>query len=320
MKRRTFTWSLLGFAWLGGGCDPATNDQYQGKVLASLHGLVSSAPATPSPWGPVPESEVVLVWGQADGKAMKFVAEKVPVTGTFPAAFKLDLHHPPPAAVGFEFGQNRISTAILVALEKSDWKQGTVLEKGRSIEVLGMAKERLVYLEKTVSADDPAAIVLGGIHTAGFHLFAPVKITVAEAQRRRAACAILMPQKPDTCVSRDDDGDLQSIGGLPGGLDHVIQLPVATDPGARMILVGGDEPPDPCLDCEQPASRGSSETIKDAGVAQGAADGGVACGSNAPGGGSSSCSGSGADAGAADSGGAGTSGSPATPIGDPERP
>src|SRR5712671_3789157 len=132
MRRYGLVTMLLAAVGCGSGPDDG------GAVLATVHGELTATPAgepTAANGRPI---EVALVWGTATGAGQKLVAEKVSVTGMFPAAFALELHQAPPASLGIPLAGAKVSVAFIAALEKSDWQQGTLLDKGKTIEVFGM--------------------------------------------------------------------------------------------------------------------------------------------------------------------------------------
>jgi hypothetical protein len=277
------TFALFGGLAIAGaalGCDPVANDNYQGKVLATLHGVVATPTAgvggTQAPTQPV---EVALIWGKPDGMSVKLVAEKVDISGMFPAEFTVQLHHPPPSMVGASLAGAMVSQAFIAALPRTDWKQGTLLDKGRSVEVFGLAREQLFHLDHALAADDPLAVLLGGIHEAGFHLVTQKEITTAEAQTQAAACReVLAAQYAERCDQTPADGLFQGLVEVPGGLSHVIQFAL-NGPEDRSFIGTGPEDAPPCSDCEVPVSSSNGSTPPSSGPRDGGPGVSNPCGS-----------------------------------------
>jgi hypothetical protein len=239
-RRRIFLMTCLA----AGACDPVASNKYEGEVLATLHGLVTGrVPQVPIPL------EVAVVWGQPDGNAIKFVSEKVPITGKFPAEFTIELHRPPPAQAGWQFPGGRINIGFIAALEKSDWAQGTVLEKGRNVAAYGVARETLVHLDRELPAGQ-GILGLGGIRAAGFHLVGEVTITADEARREAQACRMMYPAAPaEACEPQPaEGGGFQTTREVKDGLAHKIELSL-TFPDFEVVSGGEDEPSPPCPDC-----------------------------------------------------------------------
>lgn len=256
MKPTRWAFSVAAAAMaVAAGCDPVASDNYEGKVLATLHTLVATAtpgsgpgaPAEPAP--AIPPLELAAVWGRPDGNSVKFVAEKLPIAGMFPAEFTLRLHHPPPVSAMWNVGGVNLGLAFVTALEKSDWKAGTVLELGRGVKSYGESAEIVAYLDRTVAADDPFAVVFG-VRQAGFHIVRQVELTADQAASWLVACRKLLPE--DACKPNSQGGSGGSGSGgtsetstnglaeVADGLAHVMKVEISPYP---KILEGGGEPP-----------------------------------------------------------------------------
>jgi hypothetical protein len=233
---------LILIAGAAAGCDPVASNQYQGEVLATLQGVVRSQVQPPIPL------EVALVWGRPDGNGIKFIAEKVPITGTFPAQFTIQLHHPPPREAGWQFPGGRINVGFIAALGISDWSQGTLLEAGRNVAAYGLADEVLVHLDRDLGAN--GVLGLGGVHTPGFHLVGEVTLTAEEAQREAEACRKMFPTAPaEACTPEPtSDGKFRFVREMQEGLAHRIELKL-TFPDFTVLSGGEGEPGPPCVDC-----------------------------------------------------------------------
>jgi hypothetical protein len=265
---------------LGGAaaCDPVASDKYQGEVLATLHGVVTSRTQVPA----VVPLEVGLVWGRPDGRGIKFIAEKVPITGSFPAQFTVQLHHPPPAQAGWPLaGGARINMAFIAALSANDWTAGTLLEAGQNIASYGVAGEVLVHLDRDLPAGPNQGVLgLGGVRTAGFHLVGEVDVTAEEAQREAESCRKMFPAAPAAACTPEPglDGKFRVVREQPEGLGHQIKLAL-TFPDF-IVLSGGDdeEPGPPCVDCGDligPGGAPPAGTGPDGGASSGSDGGGA---------------------------------------------
>jgi hypothetical protein len=261
---------LLVVGLCAGGCgDPVASNSYQGEVLATLHGLVKGNGGTVS----IP-MEVALVWGRPDGNGIKFIAEKVPITGSFPAEFTLSLHHPPPARAGWQFPGGRINLGFIAALRKDDWSQGTQLEKGRNVLAYGLTDEVLVHLERDLPAGQ-GLLGLGGVHTAGFHLVGTVALTADEARREAEACRKQFPAAPAEACEPElaPGGGFQAMREVKDGLAHRMELELMFPD--FVVLSGGEEQdPPPCPDCGDLVGPGNGGAVSPgAGADGGATDG-----------------------------------------------
>jgi hypothetical protein len=215
IRSRLVSRSVLMAVIAAAGCDSVSHEGYQGEVLARIQGAVT-VPANYVP----PPTEAVLLWTEMTGPAGKEsfaeIAEKVPVKGTFPAEFQLDVHQPPPASAGILHEGARINLALITA-----WEIG-VLKPGQSTNdiqksPLGYAGESLVHLDRDVPDTHPFKTWLG-VNTKGFHLVKRVSkaLTPSEIQAQNDACAKLF-------------GNPQSCGpgpAIPGGGPADTEFPV----------------------------------------------------------------------------------------------
>ena len=241
-RRRQVLLVLMGLAVAS--CDSVASNRYEGEVLATLNGVVAAGAQAPE----VP-LEVGLVWGQPDGKAIKLIAEKVPIVGQFPAEFTVQLHHPPPKEAGFQFPGGRINVAFIAALAKNDWQPGTRLTTGKNVTAYAVAGEILVHLDRDLPPGQ-GVLGLGGVHTAGFHVIEEVLVSAEEAQREAAACRAQFPSAPaEACAPEPaEGGEFRLIREAKDGLAHRIRLAL-TFPDFTVLSGGDDEPGPPCDDC-----------------------------------------------------------------------
>ena len=226
------------------GCDPAASNGYEGNVLATLQGVVVGGPQAP----PIP-LEVALVWGRPDGNGMKFIAEKVPLTGSFPAEFTVPIHHPPPGRAGWQLPSGRLNVAFIAALDKNDWVEGTLLEQGRDVLAYGLAHEMLVHLDRDLPAGQ-GILGLGGVRTAGFHLIERATVGADEARKQAEACRQTFPTAPpDACEPAPAvGGGFHIMREARDGLSHKISMELEF-PDFTVISGGEDDPGPPCPDC-----------------------------------------------------------------------
>ena len=151
-------------------CDSAASNNYEGEVLATLRGVVVSEALKPPP---IP-MEVALVWGRPDGTGIEFIAEKVPITGTFPAEFTV--------------GASTIRRCRRHSLR---WKRATGPREPcwrRAAASLPMGwRKRCWYLDRDLPAGQ-GVLGLGGVRSAGFHLIERALLTSDEARQEADRC------------------------------------------------------------------------------------------------------------------------------------
>jgi hypothetical protein len=223
------------------GCDPVDSNRHQGDVLATLQGLViSDGQPIPIPL------EAALVWGRPDGQAVKFIAEKVPITGNFPTEFTLQVRHPPPKEAGWQVPGARINLAFIAALARDEWTQATKLEKGRNVLAYALANEILVHLDRDL---DQGILGPGGVRTAGFHLIETATVTADEARREAEACRQAYPRAPAEACEPEPalDGNFHVVRRVTEGLARRMELELSF-PDYTVVSGGEDDEP-PCTDC-----------------------------------------------------------------------
>jgi hypothetical protein len=244
MKRRCLV-SLMGLGLAAAmGCDPVAGDRYQGEVLATIRGLVVED--VDGPPGAIPPLDVALVWGVWEGDnplQARVLAQKVPITGSFPADFELTVRQPPPAGAGVRQGEVTVNLAFIAAIVRDSWPPGTPLRAGRTVEAYGHAREAVLHLDKDI-ANEAWSTLLGGVRTAGFHLVDMVHVSemsAMEKEMRIDACRKLAaPSELGMC-----DGVLEPGAYHPrlaaGDLEHRIRMEVSREP----TILGGTSEPEP---------------------------------------------------------------------------
>jgi len=153
-------------------CDAQEPPGYHGDTLATLQGLVVDDRTVD-----VPPAKIVLTWGDV-GLMFRPSGVSVPLVGTFPEAFTLELFQPPPAdrlfdpAIGlpsgyYAPGQGDIAVARILAVKQSA-DETTFILPG---DVVGGAEgHALIYVARDVVAGSAGAVYLGGPVSAGFHI------------------------------------------------------------------------------------------------------------------------------------------------------
>jgi hypothetical protein len=150
-----------------GACDPQVGENYKGEPLASMHGVVVNE--LDRSIGPLDAS---LVWLNSSSEPDTTIGDSEPVSGDFPAGFRLDVYRPPDEAAlndytnGGEYpDESRIGVAWITAL-----REGQTLT-GAESEPYGIAEGHLLlYLESDVRPGTASEELVGEPLEAGFHL------------------------------------------------------------------------------------------------------------------------------------------------------
>ena len=157
-------------------CDSLASRDYVGQPLFTLTGTF--APSTTAP--ATPAGGVAILWQDANGAGGPGIAASaVPVAIEFPAAFRVDIPEPPPAAARFTFADSSVAIAEGYVYVVADAAATHLVTAGAD------RSHVVVYATADVAAGTLAADYLGGPITAGYHLrhFAAATTTgTAQAQ------------------------------------------------------------------------------------------------------------------------------------------
>ena len=74
------------------GCAAQVDEDYQGEPIAKLQGVVVVGSSAES----IPEVNAAIVWTTRGENGTRYIGERIPVDGSFPASFSLSLFGPPP--------------------------------------------------------------------------------------------------------------------------------------------------------------------------------------------------------------------------------
>ncbi len=138
---------------------------------------------------------------------------QVPITGEFPASFKLELFDAPPEnALLADDGGVRIAYGLVFAVENGAPLDFDFEQEEDFSQLLGVApKHAIVYVEDEVPAGSTWSEYLGGTLSAGFH--------VIEAVGGDVDCDPGVPESEDTCAQ-----DSVTLRPAPEDLDTNIGL------------------------------------------------------------------------------------------------
>lgn len=147
--RVSLVWLVAGFVL---GCDPLADAGYFGEPLLTLRGDVA---------GTLPEGvegsdvSVALVWlkgNDDDDEGFAPITESAVVEGGFPARYRLDLFHPPPADATITLDDGTVQFGFIVAFPGADAREEFVAD-----DVVGIAAQHLVVYVANTSALAPLA-------------------------------------------------------------------------------------------------------------------------------------------------------------------
>ena len=158
------------------GCSSQADTSYRGEALASLTGNVSVSSTNP-PTSPLPALEAALAWNGTSpgsgkvvtGPSRQRVGTSVPVSGTFPAQFELQIYDPPPAEALFPCSSDgtagQFAQANVAAIP-----QGSALVDIENVDFYGEITD---YYLAYADQDIPAGTICqgGNAVTKGYHLY-----------------------------------------------------------------------------------------------------------------------------------------------------
>lgn len=138
---------------------------------------------------------------------------QVPITGEFPASFKLELFDAPPEnALLADDNGVRVAYGLIFAVENGAPLEFDFEDDNSFDQLIGVApKHAIVYVEDEVPADSTWSKYLGGTLTEGFH--------VIEALGGEIECEPSLPESQDTCAQNPT-----TLQPAPEDLDTNIEL------------------------------------------------------------------------------------------------
>jgi hypothetical protein len=191
-------------------CGTQSDHSYQGDPLALLKGQVTTTEANPPP-----ADAVTLVWVHLTGTEQNIMAEQAPVTGSFPAAFELELFTPPPAGAinDASVAGGEFAISFIGAIDPSK-------DVNDETSVWGIAEHHmLAYLPQTIDAASKIGQFLGGPTSPGYHLMAVIPGGTPSEPERLAE--VPMTSDIDVRLAPIDELSLPNpcclVGGSGGG-------------------------------------------------------------------------------------------------------
>jgi hypothetical protein len=152
-------------------CTSQVDDHYQGEVLATLTGSVTSSATAPA------DADVAVVWGAYRGGLSLIGADAVEVQGSFPAQFELSIFTPPTDDMLSDIDGVKFGVAYIVA-DAPGRSTHTSTDSWLGAELAHV----LVYLPATPPEGSAIAGMLRGTPAPGYHLYDVHQITDAERQ------------------------------------------------------------------------------------------------------------------------------------------
>jgi hypothetical protein len=195
----------------GGGMDGAEFECFEacGQPLACEEEALQTWTACAEQCGATVTANYSISWELCTSSA---VGERVGISGSFPAQFRLDLYgEPPPEAILEDDTGARLAFGYLIVLEEgAEFDFTNEYFEAGAPGLLGLSStDVLVYAETAVAADSPWGQLIGGAIDPGFHV-----IDVIDGGKE---CDD--PEDPDTCW-HDPDMLVPS----PDGVDADITL------------------------------------------------------------------------------------------------
>ncbi|WP_438015737.1 hypothetical protein WMF18_33410 [Sorangium sp. So ce315] len=162
--------------------DPQVGSDYPGESLLTIKGTIVNELAE-APAGPV---DAVLIWNSMTSEAdIESFPVRTTVTGSFPAAFTLSIHAPPP-----EESLNDLTVAGLVDARVGIATIEAVLSEESAGEGRGVGVDEdhlIVYVESEMDEDGYWSKFFGGPLAPGFHVMDVLSRPGEEDAERQAA-------------------------------------------------------------------------------------------------------------------------------------
>lgn len=133
------------------GCGSMADSDYQGETLMKIEGSIVSGESN------LPPMEVALLWQiNPDAQGCERTADhlaRVKTEGMFPAAFRLLVTQPPPAAAFV--GDSPVAEAYVAALDKDDRIYGYAASPGKVV-------YKVMYSKREIVGDSAEGARFGG--------------------------------------------------------------------------------------------------------------------------------------------------------------
>jgi hypothetical protein len=207
------------------GCDAAALQGYQGEPLEALAGTIQGSLAAPPP-----AADLLLLWINWRTAPGTVVGTRVPVTGSFPAGFSLDIFLPPPAEAlnalppdsSATIAEPDLGFAWIMVVRSGATPPGRDIlfhqdVKGLSTgDVLGWAENYvLAYLDRDAVSGSWAEAALSGPLGRGYHLMRVEGTT----QANLIAIGMCKAQMGGTSANcKPTLAPLSEVSGTDGGL------------------------------------------------------------------------------------------------------
>ena len=166
--------SALALAFAGAACGSLSGDTGSPSTLTTIHGTIVTSDATAAP--PASLSTAIIWFEAAADGTVREAAYSVPVSGSFPLDFSMNVTSPPPASALIDIGadpSNPIITGVhfavgyVVAYDdlngngQLDLVDASASQYADAIE--GVADREIFYLDKALPASFPTTYLTTGI-------------------------------------------------------------------------------------------------------------------------------------------------------------
>lgn len=185
---------------LASACSAQADGDYEGDLLASLEGEVTTSRETATP-----DAEAMAIWlPNDDYEFLVPTADRVDVEGTFPSSFRLDLTEPPPAEGSYD-GSGDFAIGFLTIVEAGTTTEDLSDPEGGFL--LGIDEGHiLVWAATDESADEFASAYQTGAIASGYHIIDVLGLTKAEDDQVEACHeASTTPEEEAACFELERD-------------------------------------------------------------------------------------------------------------------
>lgn len=160
---------------LAGACSAQTDSGYEGDLLASLNGQVTSSRAdTP------PDAEAMAIWLPNDDRTVVLTGERVDIEGSFPSAFRLDITQPPSDDATRD-GDGGVAIGYLTVVPSGTTEDELTGPDDPSSLLLGVEEDHMILWIGTEAAGTAFDDFYGtGVVTPGYHVVDVLGLTKEE--------------------------------------------------------------------------------------------------------------------------------------------
>ena len=166
---------------LTGACAAQADSDYEGDLLASLEGQVTTSRSTSTP-----DAEAMAIWIPNDDRTTLATVDRVDIEGSFPSAFRLDMTQPPPDGATRD-GDGGVAIGYLTVVAAGTTQDDFGGDDDPRDLILGVDERHMILWVGTEAAGAAFDDAYGtGVTTPGYHVLDVLGLPPEEDAQVRA--------------------------------------------------------------------------------------------------------------------------------------